>query len=107
MKVAGSLMPMAVRYSQEARMYAMMGMLIIAATMALVMYKMPAPELTIHFDVNQQQAVQTRERILAQVAREGDWGAAAHISLPGLGHVNAEGNGYRWVAANYTTQLSH
>jgi glyoxylase-like metal-dependent hydrolase (beta-lactamase superfamily II) len=69
--------------------------------------QMPDPEVAIHFDVNQQQAVQTRERILAQVAREGDWVAAAHISFPGLGHVKAEGNGYRWVAANYTTQLAH
>ncbi|CAI1860503.1 ribonuclease Z [Serratia proteamaculans] len=69
--------------------------------------QMPDPEVAIHFDVNQQQAVQTRERILAQVAREGDWVAAAHISFPGLGHVKVEGNGYRWVAANYTTQFSH
>ncbi|WP_426508121.1 glycosyltransferase family 39 protein [Serratia proteamaculans] len=38
-----AIMPMAVRYSQEARMYALMGMLIIAATMALVMWlKAPA-----------------------------------------------------------------
>ncbi|ANS41653.1 hypothetical protein Q5A_005855 [Serratia inhibens PRI-2C] len=56
---------------------------------------------------DQQQAVQTRERILAQVAREGDWVAAAHISFPGLGHVKAEGSGYRWLAANYTTELAH
>ncbi|CAI0994755.1 Predicted membrane protein [Serratia quinivorans] len=80
-----AMMPMAVRYSQEARMYALMGMLIIAATMALVMYKMPDPELTIHFDVNQQQAVQTRERILAQVAREGDWGPQPISHSPGWG----------------------
>ncbi|MDW5500612.1 glycosyltransferase family 39 protein [Serratia proteamaculans] len=33
-----AIMPMAVRYSQEARMYALMGMLIIAATMALIMW---------------------------------------------------------------------
>lgn len=33
-----AIMPMAVRYSQEARMYALMGMLTIAATMALVMW---------------------------------------------------------------------
>ncbi|WP_346827324.1 MBL fold metallo-hydrolase [Serratia inhibens] len=69
--------------------------------------QMPDPEVAIHFDVNQQQAVQTRERILAQVAREGDWVAAAHISFPGLGHVKAEGKGYRWIAANYTTELAH
>jgi len=33
-----AIMPMAVRYSQEARMYALMGLLILAATMALAMW---------------------------------------------------------------------
>ncbi|CAI0896584.1 Predicted membrane protein [Serratia entomophila] len=38
-----AIMPMAVRYSQEARMYALMGMLTLAATMALVLWlKTPA-----------------------------------------------------------------
>ena len=38
-----AMMPMAVRYSQEARMYALMGLLILAATLALVMWlKRPA-----------------------------------------------------------------
>jgi hypothetical protein len=38
-----------------------------------------------HFAVNQQQAVQTRERILAQVAREGDWGPQPISHSPGWG----------------------
>lgn len=38
-----AMMPLAVRYSQEARMYALMGLLILAATLALVMWlKTPA-----------------------------------------------------------------
>lgn len=69
--------------------------------------QMPDPHVAIHFDVDQKHAVQTREAVLAQMAQEGNWVAAAHIAFPGLGHVKRDGSGYRWVAANYTTQLSH
>lgn len=68
--------------------------------------QMPEPQVAIHFDVDRRQAISTRERILAQAAKEGFWVAAAHISFPGLGHVQREGNGYRWVPANYSTQLA-
>lgn len=67
--------------------------------------QMPDPDVAIHFDVNQQQAIGTRERILRQAADQGYWVAAAHISFPGLGHVQRDGQGYRWVPGNYTTQL--
>ena len=67
--------------------------------------QMPEPDVAIHFDVNQQQAIGTRERILRQAADQGYWVAAAHISFPGLGHVQRDGQGYRWVPGNYTTQL--
>ncbi|HDJ1439868.1 TPA: MBL fold metallo-hydrolase [Serratia rubidaea] len=68
--------------------------------------QMPEPQVAIHFDVDRRQAIATRERILAQAAKEGFWVAAAHISFPGLGHVQREGSGYRWVPANYSTQLA-
>lgn len=67
--------------------------------------QMPDPKVAIHFDVNQKQAIATREKILKQAADQGYWVAAAHISFPGLGHVQHDGNAYRWVPANYTTQL--
>ncbi|CAI8732732.1 MBL fold metallo-hydrolase [Kosakonia quasisacchari] len=66
--------------------------------------QLPQPEVAIHFDVNQQQAVKTRENVLAQVAREGDWVAAAHIAFPGIGKVMKADNGYRWVPVNYSAQ---
>jgi len=64
--------------------------------------QLPQPEVAIHFDVNQQQAVQTRKKVLAQVAREGDWIAAAHIAFPGIGKVMKADEGYRWVPINYS-----
>ncbi|EMG4784374.1 TPA: MBL fold metallo-hydrolase [Escherichia coli] len=68
--------------------------------------QMPDPHVAIHFDVDQKQAVKTRERVLKHAAQGGYWVAAAHISFPGLGHVKSDSKGYRWVAANYTTQLA-
>lgn len=66
--------------------------------------QLPQPEVAIHFDVNRQQAVATRENVLAQAAREGDWIAAAHIAFPGLGKVMKAEEGYRWVPINYSAQ---
>lgn len=66
--------------------------------------QLPQPEVAIHFDVNQQQAVQTRKKVLAQMAREGDWVAAAHIAFPGIGKVMPAEQGYRWVPINYSAQ---
>lgn len=68
--------------------------------------QLPDPHVAIHFDANQTQAIKTREKVLAESAKQGYWVAAAHISFPGLGHVQRDGKGYRWVAANYTTQLT-
>lgn len=36
-------------------------------------------------------------------ARNGYWVGAAHIAFRGLGHLRAEGNGYVWIPANYTS----
>lgn len=66
--------------------------------------QLPQPKVAIHFDVNRQQAVATREKVLAQVAREGDWIAAAHIAFPGIGKVMKAGQGYRWVPINYSAK---
>lgn len=64
--------------------------------------QMPDPDVAIHFDVDQQQAVKTRESVLKMISESGDWVAAAHISFPGIGHVQKEGNGYRWIPINYS-----
>jgi len=66
--------------------------------------QMPDPDVAIHFDVDQKQAIATREHVLQQIVQHGDWVAAAHISFPGIGQVKREGNGYRWVPVNYSAK---
>lgn len=59
------------------------------------------PQVTVGFDVNPEQAAQTRERILDQVVTERTMIAGSHIDFPGLGHVKRDGSGYRLVDAPY------
>ena len=65
--------------------------------------QLPHPDVTIKFDVDSSQARVQRRSALADAAREGYWIGAAHISYPGLGHIQADGkDSYRWVPANYS-----
>ena len=60
------------------------------------------PQVAIHFDIDSPEAVAARERILAEVARNGYLVAGAHLSFPGLGHLRKDGTGYRWLPVSYT-----
>lgn len=59
------------------------------------------PEVTIGFDVNPDEAAETRARILDRVAADRTMIAGSHIDFPGLGHVARDGEGYRLVDAPY------
>jgi glyoxylase-like metal-dependent hydrolase (beta-lactamase superfamily II) len=54
------------------------------------------PDAAIRFDVDSGQAVETRKRILEQIADEGDLVAAPHIAFPGVGHVVHQGSAFQW-----------
>lgn len=60
------------------------------------------PAVSIDFDSNPAQARVTRERVLADAARNGWLIAGAHLPFPGLGHVVKDGSGYRWLPVSYT-----
>lgn len=50
------------------------------------------------FDTDARQAAASRQRVLAQAARQGWLVAGAHLPFPGLGHVNAQGKaGWQWA----------
>ena len=59
------------------------------------------PKITIEFDQNQAEAIETRQRILAKTASEGILVGGAHMPFPGLGHIVSEGKGYAWIPTKY------
>jgi len=61
------------------------------------------PSVTIQFDTNSKAAALQRRKAYADAAKQGYWVAAAHLAFPGIGHLRAEGKGYNWVPANYTS----
>ena len=60
------------------------------------------PTVSVVVDNDSQGAVATRKAALADAAKNGYIVALAHVPFPGLGHLGAEGSGYRWYPVNYT-----
>ncbi|PKA39501.1 MBL fold metallo-hydrolase [Rhizobium sullae] len=61
----------------------------------------PDPGVTVAYDSDAGMAENERLAIFADAAQKGYWIGAAHISFPGLGHVNAKDGHFFWIAANY------
>lgn len=62
----------------------------------------PHPDVSIEFDSDRQQAVDTRYALLAYASARGAWVAGAHLPFPGLGRVGGSRSSmYRWVPAAY------
>lgn len=58
--------------------------------------QLPQPDVTIKFDQDEAKARAVRRAAFAAFARERTLVAAPHLSFPGVGHVQADGRGYRW-----------
>ncbi len=65
----------------------------------------PNPAVTIQFDTDSKAAAAQRKKEFEKAAKDGYWVAASHLQFPGIGHIRAEGKGYVWVPANYTTKF--
>lgn len=59
------------------------------------------PSITIAFDVDPAQAAAARKKAYADAAAKGYLVAPAHVSFPGVGHLRADGTGYRWIPVPY------
>lgn len=59
------------------------------------------PDVTIGFDTDQDQARATRQALLDQVATDRQRIAGAHIGFSGVGYVERDGDGYRFVASPF------
>lgn len=60
------------------------------------------PEVTISFDSDQKAAAAARKQAFDAAARGHYLVGAAHLQFPGLGHIEKEGNGYKYIPVNYT-----
>ena len=61
----------------------------------------PNPAVTIMFDSDPNAAAAQRKKAFADAEKNGYWIAPAHISFPGIGHLRAEGSGYKWIPISY------
>jgi glyoxylase-like metal-dependent hydrolase (beta-lactamase superfamily II) len=60
------------------------------------------PEVSIEFDIDQQQAIKTRQAIFESTATSKSLVAGMHLPFPGIGHIRAEGAGrYSWVPIEF------
>lgn len=61
------------------------------------------PTATMQFDTDSKAAMPERQKHYADAAQKGYYAAVAHVSFPGIGRLRANGGGYDWLPANYTT----
>jgi glyoxylase-like metal-dependent hydrolase (beta-lactamase superfamily II) len=54
------------------------------------------PYASVTYDVNQVQAIATRQGAFREAARDHFLVAFAHVSFPGIGHIHTDGDHYRW-----------
>ncbi len=60
------------------------------------------PKTAIEYDINPQQAVQTRLKQFADFAKNGQTIAAPHLPFPGIGHMySADGKSYQWIPVHF------
>ena len=64
----------------------------------------PDPTVTISFDSDPKAAMPQRQKAYAEAAKNGYYVAVAHVSFPGIGKLRADGKGYRWLPANYSSR---
>ena len=62
--------------------------------------QMPHPEIAVTYDVNPEQAVISRKKVLDYVAKNKITVAGMHIAYPSIGNVNEDGEGYIFSPAN-------
>lgn len=64
------------------------------------------PGVAIGYDSDPKTAVITRRRVFDEAVKGKYLVAGSHLSFPGVGHITANGNGYLWIPANYSTIVS-
>ncbi len=65
----------------------------------------PDPGVTLTYDSDAASAERQRDALFAAAAQSHEWVGAAHITVPGLGHVGVRDTHFVWIPADYTTVL--
>ena len=60
------------------------------------------PQVTIGFDSDDKAAYASRKKVFDDAAKSGALIGGAHLQFPGVGHIETQGKGYRWIPVNYT-----
>lgn len=60
------------------------------------------PEVSIEFDTNSAQAIQSRKAVFGKAAGNRWMVAGAHLPFPGMGHLRKEKKGYAWVPVEFS-----
>ncbi len=76
-------------------------LLITADILHVPAVQLAMPAVTIGFDTDQDMARQTRIKTMDMVAADRVMMGGSHIALPGLGYLETEGEGYRWMPARH------
>jgi glyoxylase-like metal-dependent hydrolase (beta-lactamase superfamily II) len=80
-------------------------MLVLGDLVHVASVQFAAPGVEMQFDSDPKSGGAQRLKIYAEAAAGDYWLAGAHLSFPGIGHLKAEGSGYRWIPINYSTQF--
>lgn len=71
----------------------------------VAVYQFPKPSAAIGFDVDAATAIATREALLAEVSENRMPVAGMHLPFPGIGHVVADGGGFRFKPKPWSFSL--
>jgi glyoxylase-like metal-dependent hydrolase (beta-lactamase superfamily II) len=80
-------------------------MIVLGDLVHVASVQFPKPALEQQYDSDPKAGAAQRVKIYAEVAAGNYWVAGAHLSFPGIGHLKADGAGYRWVPINYSTKI--
>ena len=76
-------------------------MMVFADTANHYVWSLGYPDWEVRFDMDKQQAAETRRRVLGMLASEQMAMSGYHMPFPGSGFVRERGDGFEWVPTSY------
>lgn len=77
-------------------------LLVIGDLIHVAAVQMENPAVTIEFDGDQKAAAATRKKEFDAAAKGGYMIGGAHLQFPGMGYLQTEGKGYKFIPVNFT-----